>query len=322
MRCSSGASATTSARERPPTPSRSPRSCSSSRRSALTAEMLDDAEHQAHPLLRRHRLSRLAAPAGLADGSSKSWKTPSHQLTGARPATDASGRTDAGVHALGQVVHFLTASRHSTETFVRALNALLPHDVRVLSAEEKPQAFHATLDAKSKRYRYVIDNGPIASPFQLRYSWHVRPPLDAAAMDRAGGLLLGRHDFHSFETDWPNRTSSVRTILDLTVERSGVVRHDRGRGRRFPVQYGPVDRRHARCWWGPASVPRRGWPKCSRPRTGSRRGRRRRPQGCSWSRSTMASDTQMSPIVRYVSSRARRRLRGQLRCGSSTSSPG
>jgi tRNA pseudouridine38-40 synthase len=143
------------------------------------------------------------------------------QLTGTRPATNASGRTDAGVHALGQVVHFLTVSRHSNETFVRALNALLPQDLRVLAAEEKPQAFHATLDARSKRYRYAIDNGAIADVFQLRYCWHVHRPLDAAAMARAGRFLLGRHDFHSFETEWPNRTSSVRTIFDLTVERSG-----------------------------------------------------------------------------------------------------
>jgi tRNA pseudouridine38-40 synthase len=143
------------------------------------------------------------------------------QLTGTRPATNASGRTDAGVHALGQVVHFLTVSRHSNDTFVRALNAILPHDIRVLAAEEKPQAFHATLDAKSKRYRYAIDNGSIADVFQLRYCWHVHPLLDAAAMARAGRFLVGRHDFRSFETNWPNRTSSVRTILDLTVDRVG-----------------------------------------------------------------------------------------------------
>jgi tRNA pseudouridine38-40 synthase len=142
-------------------------------------------------------------------------------LTGTAVATTASGRTDAGVHALGQVVHFFTASRHSCPTFVRALNALLPNDVRVLQARDMPQAFHATLDAKSKRYRYAIDNGTIASPFHLRYSWHVRPPLDDAAMLRGGLCLLGRHDFRSFETDWPNRTSSVRTMLELTVERTG-----------------------------------------------------------------------------------------------------
>ena len=143
------------------------------------------------------------------------------QLTGTRPETNASGRTDAGVHALGQVVHFLTGSQHSSETFVRALNAILPHDIRVLAAEDRPQAFHATLDAKSKMYRYVIDNGAIADVFQLRYCWHVHSGLDASAMARAGRFLLGRHDFRSFETDWPNRTSSVRTIFDLTVERAG-----------------------------------------------------------------------------------------------------
>jgi tRNA pseudouridine38-40 synthase len=141
-------------------------------------------------------------------------------LSGRAVAT-ASSRTDAGVHALGQVVHFLTDAEHSPQTFFRALNALLPRDVRVLDAEEKPQAFHATLDATSKRYRYVIDNGVFASPFQLRYAWHVRPPLDEHAMNEAGRILVGRHDFHSFETDWPNRTSSVRTILDLSVQRSG-----------------------------------------------------------------------------------------------------
>jgi tRNA pseudouridine38-40 synthase len=143
------------------------------------------------------------------------------ELTGSPTIVTVSGRTDAGVHALGQVVNFLTASSHSPETFVRALNALVPHDLRVLEAEERPQAFHATLDAQSKRYRYVIDNGPIASPFQLRHSWHVHRPLDEAAMHHGGRLLVGRHDFHSFETDWPNRTSSVRTVLDLAVERSG-----------------------------------------------------------------------------------------------------
>src|SRR5262249_45412032 len=87
------------------------------------------------------------------------------RLTGTESTTTASGRTDAGVHALGQVVHFFSASRLAPEVFVKALNALLPPDVRVLSAEEVPQAFHATLDAKAKLYRYVIDNGPIADPF-------------------------------------------------------------------------------------------------------------------------------------------------------------
>jgi tRNA pseudouridine38-40 synthase len=143
------------------------------------------------------------------------------RLTGVAPTIHASGRTDAGVHALGQVVHFLTPSRHPAAVFQKALNALLPRDVRVLDAREMPQAFHATLDAKSKRYRYAIDNGSIADPFRLRYAWHVYHRLDVEAMRFAARALLGRHDFHSFETHWPNRTSSVRTIVDLAVEREG-----------------------------------------------------------------------------------------------------
>lgn len=143
------------------------------------------------------------------------------RLTGDEPSTNASGRTDAGVHALGQVVHFHTASRHAPEVFIKALNAMLPHDVRVRGAWDMPQAFHATLDAKSKLYRYVIDNGRVADPFQTRYSDHVYQPLDVDAMHRAAQALHGRHDFHSFETHWPNRTSSVRTIHRIAVLRVG-----------------------------------------------------------------------------------------------------
>ena len=143
------------------------------------------------------------------------------RLTGVASTTNASGRTDAGVHALGQVVHFYTASKHAPAVFVKALNAMLPPDVRVRSAEEVPQAFHATLDAKTKLYRYVIDNDPIGDPFQLRYSHHVYQKLDVEAMNRAAQALKGRHDFHSFETNWPNRTSSVRTITHIAVSRTG-----------------------------------------------------------------------------------------------------
>ena len=141
------------------------------------------------------------------------------RLTGVEATTNASGRTDAGVHALGQVVHFYTASRHTPDVFVKALNAMLPPDVRIKDAWEVPQAFHATLDATAKLYRYVIDNGAVADPFQMRYAWHVYRPLDVPAMHRAAQALAGRHDFHSFETQWPNRMSSVRTIAHISVER-------------------------------------------------------------------------------------------------------
>ncbi|GAC1449934.1 MAG: tRNA pseudouridine(38-40) synthase TruA [Isosphaeraceae bacterium] len=141
------------------------------------------------------------------------------RLTGVVPSTHASGRTDAGVHAIGQVVHFLTMSRHSPAVFVKALNATLPADIRIKDAWEVPQSFHATLDARSKLYRYVVDNSRIADPFQTRFAWHVYQALDVPAMHRAAAALKGRHDFRSFETNWPNRTSSVRTITHIAVNR-------------------------------------------------------------------------------------------------------
>ncbi len=143
------------------------------------------------------------------------------KLTGSRPHTHASGRTDAGVHALGQVVNFLSTSRHGPEVFIKALNAMLPRDLRVVDASEAPQAFHATLDARSKRYRYRIDNSQYASPFEQRYAWQLFHRLDIDAMNLGALALVGRHDFHSFETDWPNRLSSVRTIYDAVVIREG-----------------------------------------------------------------------------------------------------
>ena len=141
------------------------------------------------------------------------------QLTGVLPSTHASGRTDAGVHAVGQVVHFFTTSKHAPHVFVKALNATLSADLRIKAAWEMPQSFHSTLDARAKLYRYVIDNSRIADPFQTRYAWHVYDALDAPAMHRAAQFLKGRHDFHSFETNWPNRMSSVRTIFHIAVNR-------------------------------------------------------------------------------------------------------
>jgi tRNA pseudouridine38-40 synthase len=143
------------------------------------------------------------------------------QLTGTVPISNASGRTDAGVHALGQVVHFYTCSNHKPQVFIKALNATLPVDLRVLEATEVPQSFHCTFDAKTKMYRYIIDNGPVADPFQRRYADHHYQRLDEQAMHRAAQSLKGRHDFHSFETNWPNRASSVRTITYIAVIRHG-----------------------------------------------------------------------------------------------------
>lgn len=144
------------------------------------------------------------------------------ELTGEeRIRVNASGRTDAGVHASGQVVNFFSNTQLQPEVLVRAINAHLPADVSVYSAEDMPQAFDANHDARRKLYRYVIHDGAVPSPFLRKYCCQSRHVLDAAAMGRAAEPLKGRHDFHSFETDWPNRMSSVRTITHLAVNRVG-----------------------------------------------------------------------------------------------------
>ncbi|OYV89059.1 MAG: tRNA pseudouridine(38-40) synthase TruA [Planctomycetia bacterium 21-64-5] len=141
-------------------------------------------------------------------------------ITGETIRVTASGRTDAGVHALGQVVSFDTQLTLSAEVFQRALNAELPDDMAVLDAAEAPPGFHAIRDAVRKRYRYVLHDGPVPDVFRRHYAWHYRQRLDAEVMHRAAQGLLGTHDFRSFETGWPQRTSSVRTIFDLSVRRS------------------------------------------------------------------------------------------------------
>jgi tRNA pseudouridine38-40 synthase len=142
-------------------------------------------------------------------------------VTGEPIRVNASGRTDTGVHALGQVVNFYTNTHLSPEVLLRATNAHLPTDVVISQARDVPQAFDANRDAQRKLYRYVIHDGPVPNPFLRRYCHHSRHPLDVIAMRQAAEPLRGRHDFHSFETHWPNRMSSVRTITHLAINRMG-----------------------------------------------------------------------------------------------------
>jgi tRNA pseudouridine38-40 synthase len=139
----------------------------------------------------------------------------------------AAGRTDAGVHALGQVVGVETSSRLSNGELQRGLNAMLPPDVAVLSVEDAREGFHATYDAQGKRYRYQIHNGRTPSVFERHWTWHYPQLLDAELMHRAGQALVGRHDFSSFESAGSERPDSVRTITELTVERGGGEMADR-----------------------------------------------------------------------------------------------
>src|SRR5436305_638202 len=138
-----------------------------------------------------------------------------------RVRVNASGRTDAGVHAVGQVVNFFTASRHPPDVLLRAVNARLPPDVVVRDAADVHESFDANRHAKRKVYRYVINDAAVPDPFLRRFYCASRHRLDAAAMRRAAAPLKGRHDFHSFETEWPNRATSVRTITHLSVNRVG-----------------------------------------------------------------------------------------------------
>ncbi|MFN0199612.1 MAG: tRNA pseudouridine(38-40) synthase TruA [Planctomycetaceae bacterium] len=142
------------------------------------------------------------------------------RLTGERPTIIAAGRTDSGVHALGQVANFQTSSRIPVERWAAAVNSELPHDIVVWRAEEVAPEFHATYSAKWKTYRYIIYTGEMRHPFVRRYCDHVPHKLDLASMQEGAQHLVGEHDFRCFETDFPNRASSVRTVADLRLFRA------------------------------------------------------------------------------------------------------
>jgi tRNA pseudouridine38-40 synthase len=129
----------------------------------------------------------------------------------------AAGRTDAGVHALGQVVGLSTETRLTNDDLHRGLNALLPDDIAVCTVEDATDNFHATYDAIGKRYRYHIHNGRAPSVFERHFAWHYPQPLDANLMHAAAQSLVGRHDFSSFETTGSPRPDSIRTIHELKV---------------------------------------------------------------------------------------------------------
>jgi tRNA pseudouridine38-40 synthase len=143
------------------------------------------------------------------------------RLTGERLRVNASGRTDTGVHAVGQVVNFRSETALGPDVLLRALNAHLPEDVIVREAAEAPLDFDANRHAKRKLYRYVVHDGAVPDLFMRRYCHHSRYRLDAAAMARAAAVLRGTHDFRCFETEWPNRASSVRTVTHLALNRMG-----------------------------------------------------------------------------------------------------
>jgi tRNA pseudouridine38-40 synthase len=132
------------------------------------------------------------------------------RITGEKVLPQGSGRTDAGVHALAQVVTFVTESSVPAANFVKALNDILPASVRVLEVEEAPPDFHARKSALGKTYRYRMYRAAICPPFLARYVWHYPYPLDEQAMMRAAALVEGEHDFTSFAAVDPERNAAAK----------------------------------------------------------------------------------------------------------------
>jgi tRNA pseudouridine38-40 synthase len=139
------------------------------------------------------------------------------KFEGAPVTVHGAGRTDAGVHALGQVASARVGFTHDVSTLARALNAQLPEDVRVLDVQEAADGFHARFDARSKTYRYLICNHAVAAPFERAFVWHVPQPLDVAAMRDAAARLIGRHDFAAFRSVGTDVPDSIRTLTASTV---------------------------------------------------------------------------------------------------------
>ncbi|HET7291710.1 MAG TPA: tRNA pseudouridine(38-40) synthase TruA [Vicinamibacteria bacterium] len=136
---------------------------------------------------------------------------------GARVAVQGAGRTDAGVHAVGQVACFDLPRAMTPAALTRALNALLPRDVRVLEAAEAPAGFHARRSARSKFYRYVLDTGPVQLPTRRPFAAHVPAALDRRAVAETAELFVGRHDFASLASAGASVKTTTRTVFRAEV---------------------------------------------------------------------------------------------------------
>ncbi len=134
------------------------------------------------------------------------------EITGHPTRILAAGRTDAGVHAIGQVIAFDVAWRHGPEALQRALNARLPRSIAVREVAVASPTFHPRYDARRRAYRYTIYRDAVRHPLRERYALHVAKPLDLEAMREAAALLLGEHDFHAFGSP-PQGEKSVRTLF-------------------------------------------------------------------------------------------------------------
>ncbi len=145
-------------------------------------------------------------------------------LDDARVTVHGAGRTDAGVHALGQVASFFLKREFDQIKLREAINGNLDRDIRVVSVETADESFNARFSARSKSYRYLIRVGPVASPFEYRYVYHNRDQLDLPSMQSAASVLLGNHDFSAFTVSGSEAESHVRTLTRLDVaEQDGLI---------------------------------------------------------------------------------------------------
>lgn len=145
-----------------------------------------------------------------------------YRLTGQTVKVHGSGRTDQGVHAVGQAAHADLPAHLPEAKIIQAANALLPPAIRILKVTAVKTSFHARRDAASKEYRYYIWNGAVMPPFLCRYRTHIRLPLNVSAMQKAADFLIGKHDFAAFTAN-PRRIveSTVRDLSRLAVRRRG-----------------------------------------------------------------------------------------------------
>jgi tRNA pseudouridine38-40 synthase len=199
------------------------------------------------------------------------------RLAGERVSLIGSGRTDAGVHALGQVANFHTASTIPLQAFNQGLNSMLPPDIAVLAASEAPLEFHARKSARAKTYEYRILNRPQRSPLARHYGWWLAQPLNLAAMAEAAQALPGEHDFSAFRASGSDNVNPVRRVLaagwreapggwlNFTITATGFLRGmvrslvgtlaEVGRGKAPATILGDLLENHARHLAGPTAPP-------------------------------------------------------------------
>jgi len=146
-----------------------------------------------------------------------------HQLLGERIEVRGAGRTDAGVHAAGQVASLSLQSRIPATGFLRGMNSLLPADVAIVDSADAPATFDARFSARGKLYRYRIWNHFVRSPLHARTTWHCRRPLDLERMRQAAALLCGEHDFRGFRASDCDRRNTVRVIRRFDLAKHGAL---------------------------------------------------------------------------------------------------